>query len=626
MSDKNTAFADFSNVEWGVNLTDDMIQVRDRQVQDCLNCTLTKDGVKRRPGSKAGNISLTTNARGIHVYSQLDGTETKLLVSNGKLYSTPTDINSKTELYDMTGAGKAYFTDYLDNCWLTNGTAMVKVEDTVAYQIGITPPSGVAAAAAAGGTMPDGTYTVYACYARLVGGLNKLFSVGENLGPVVLSGGNNTIAITSFDNSTDPQVGNKVIFLTIPAGSTPFFYETGDNTTESFNITSEDDRNNSTLYGAVAEGNTIPSTFEYIYAFNKSIYGSNGNTLYKSIKDTDNVYNMERFVYSIVLPYQIKGIFSLDKQLYLNTTGGIILLPHGDINSEWDRKTDDYFLEMNTVIEIPNKRILGLTYQTMRIFDGEKFLQFDIGADVRPKLTKIYKSTSGFSPNAVLVRTQRRLEYHLCYCDDTLSTTSNNERLVLNIDAIQFLPNNEIISPWEIWSNSANYMTVDLDQTMYNLQDHTTPKLYKFDTNNTIDDGIYQRDGELGISTSLVYAQITSRAFMVNQWTEVYWNIIHFMAKYVKAGTLTLYVRETEVTGYSHAADVGQSKWGTFVWGVDTWAGSSYQNQHIKGDENVRAVMIYIKFEQTANDKNFHILNLVAQGQKELSTYTEGGE
>jgi hypothetical protein len=625
-----TTIVSFDNIKNGCNFTDDMNQLKPNQVQDCLDAVLSKKGPKRRPGTLGGDISLSTNGRGLHVYTQLDGTETKLLVSNGFLYSTPTDIGSKTQLFNLTGTGKAYFSDYLDKCWITNGTSMVKVENNVAYQIGIDPPSGVAAAAAAGGTLTDGTYTVYACYARSVGGSNVLYSVGENLGTVTLGSGNNTIAISSFANSTDPQVGNKVIFLTEPTalgGATYFYHETGDNTTTSFNITSTANKDTTEVYGTVAEENTIPGTFDYIFAFNKSIYGSIDNVLYKSIKDTANVYNLERFVSSSVIPFQILGIFSVGIHLYLNTRGGIIVLPYGDINAEWDHLTTDYFYDINTVEELPQRGVIGLTYQSIRIFNGEKFLSHDIGEDIKPKLDKVYDGTA-YDPFGLVVRGIDRLEYHFSYCNEDQSTASNNERLVLNVDRIQTLPNNEVLAPWELWSCGANYMAISRDQTIYNLQDHaTTPIMYKFDKNNTIDEGIYLRDGTLGTSESLIDLSVVYGATMKSLYTYIHWGIGRVMAQLAFSMQIKVYIREGTNPSASQDLEYStQAKWGTAVWGTDTWGSESFTHRPIKIPEDIQGYIMYVEIKQTANDPNFHVLSLELEGQKTEDRDTMGGQ
>jgi hypothetical protein len=626
-----TVIADFRDVGGGLNTSDDMLQIRKNQVQQSLDAELYKDGVFRRPGSEAGDAVLATNGRGMHVYDKIDGTELILFMSAGKLYSTPTNLDSKTELFDLTGTGKASFANYLDKCWVCNGTENVKVEGTTAYQIGISPPSGVGAAASAGGTIPDGTYAVYACYARNVGGVPVLFSVGESVGNVVLGGGDNTILITSFANSSDGQVGNKVIFLTEPAGSTVFYHETNNNTTTTFNITSQANRDTTTVYSEVAEENTRTSAFEHIIAFDGSIYGSVANVLYRSIKSTTNVYDLERFVSSLVLPFDINGMFQLGEHLYLNTTGGIIVLPYGDINTQWDKLTDDYFFDINTVAEIPSRGVVGVTHQNVRIFNGEKFLSHDISEDVKNEIENIYTTTTSFSPFGFVVRGERRLEYHLSYNDSSLGATSNNVHLVLNVDKIQLLPNSEVIAPWEMWSNGFNYAATDKSQVAYFLQDHTTPILYKLNKNNTYDNGIYLNDGSLGTSSTAVVLTVTYRAHMENSFTYVRWFLLRMIAKVVTSVNVYLYIRES-ITGANEAKEIapggGSSVWSPsdddeLVWDEGYWGTDELTMASAKTKDNMKGYIMYLKMVQSANDPNFHVLQLEAQGASTHDYSTE---
>lgn len=622
----------FADAGGGLNTSNDMVQIRKNQVQQCLNAKLFKYGIFRRPGAEAGDAVLTTDGKGIHMYRRINGTEIIMLMSGGKLYSSPTNLDSVVEKYDLTGTGKASFVNYLDNCYVCNGSENVKVENTVAYQLGLTPPSGTSAAAAAGGTIPDGIYTVYACYARKLSGVNKLFSVGESLGNVTMGSGNNTIDISSFANSADGQVNNKVIFLIEPDGTTPFYYETNNNTTTSFSITSTATKDENVQYDEVASENTRPGAFEYIFAFDASIYGSISNVLYRSIKNTTNVFDLDRFTSSKVLPFAIKGLFSLEKHLYVNTTGGIFRIPYGDFNTQWHKITSDYFYEINTIAEIPNRGIIGLTYQNIRIFDGTKFYNYDISADIIPEIKKIYNSTSGFSPFGIINRDNDRLSYYLSYNDDSLSSSSNNTTLVLNVDEIQLLPNAKVIAPWEMWSCGFNYATNSITQTMYMLQDHSTPILYKFDFNKTIDNGIYLNDGSLGTSDSNVAFEVTFRGVMMNLHTRIRWYLARIMAKASTKIIATIIIRESLVAA-------GDSQPITNETGGDVWAPSSEGNEFIwdesiwgteeliissaKFSDDTAGIIMYIKINQVANDKNFHVLQLEVQGDPTDDKYTE---
>lgn len=631
-SSRKKIITSFADVGGGLNTSNDMVQIRKNQVQQCMNAKLFKHGIFRRPGTEAGDAVLTTNGRGLHIYRRLNGTEYLLMVSAGKLYRVPTNLDSVVELYDLTGTGKAYFTNYLDNCYVCNGSETVKVENTTCCQVGITPPTGTAAIAAAGGSIPDGDYTVYACYARKVGGVNKLFSVGENLGTVTMGSGNNTIAISSFANSSDGQVNNKVIFLTEPDGTTPFYHETDNNTTTAFNITSTGAKDETVQYDEVASENTRPGAFEYIYAFDASIYGSISNILYRSIKNTANVFDLDRFTSNIVLPFAIKGIFSLAEHLYLNTTGGVFRIPYGDLNTQWNKVTDDYFYDINTVAEIPNRGMIGLTFQNIRIFDGTKFYNYDISRDVLPEIKKIYNSTAGFSPFGIVARDDDRLAYYLSYNDDSLSTASNNVTLVLNVDEIQLLPNADVIAPWEMWGCGFNYAAVSIAQTMYMLQDNSTPILYKFDANNTVDNGIYLNNGSLGTSESKVALSVTFRGVMVNLHTWVRWYLARIMAKATSSIHATITIREslsaagsmqqlTSPTGgdvWAPSTDFPEFAWDESLWGTDELIISSG-----KYPDDTTGIIMFVKIQQEANDKNFHMLQLEIQGDPTDDRYTE---
>jgi len=618
---------DFEDVSGGSNTTEDMLKIRKNQVQDSLNAVLRRNGPQRRPGTLAGDVALANSGRGMHIYRELDGTEHRLLCSDQKIYSTPVNLSTKTELFDTGGDGKAYFANYLDKCWITNGSAMVKIEGTTGYQIGISPPSGVVATAKAGGTIPVGTYNVWVSYGRG----NNLYSVGESIGSVVIDSTNKTVAITNFANSADGQVSNKVVWMQLTTqGLTYFWHETGDNTTTAFDITSNGNKNTARTYESNAQGNTIPTTFEYIYAHDARIFGAESNNLRYSIRSTTNVYDMERFVGTYVFPYQIKGIFHLRGNLYLNTTGGILVLPEADVDARFKELTDNYFFDINTVREYSGN-IFGLTFDGMKIFDGEKFLDYDISADQRKEMEKIYNTTTSYSPCAAIRRTSIRTEYHLCYNDSSLSTKSNNARLVLNLNKLQLLPDKEVIAPWERHSNGANFMAVDLAQNMYMLQDHATvPKIYKYNTNNTYDNGIYKNDGEVGGATDKIYAFVTFRAILVDLAAYMKWSAVRVIIKQAATSTITGFIRE--ISNKSNMVTVGvgsDSLWAEdeddtlgFTWDVDNWAFNTFIHDKLKFATDLEGYILYLKWEQTANDPNLNLLNLQLEGDPYVTNFS----
>ena len=146
--------------------------------------------------------------------------------------------------------------------------------------MGIVAPSGASAVAHAGGSLALGDYKVYVSYCRTVGGVNRLYSVGESLGTVTLAGGNQTIRIT-LANSADTQVNNKVVWMTDADGSVVYFYhETGDNTTTTIDVTSDTNKNSALLYSTVALNNDVPPNIEWIFAHNNRLIGSIDNVVY----------------------------------------------------------------------------------------------------------------------------------------------------------------------------------------------------------------------------------------------------------------------------------------------------------------------------------------------------------
>jgi hypothetical protein len=621
---------EISDLSDGTNTTEDSTKIGKKQAQDSFNAILRKSGIVRRPGMDAmDDYDLATASQGLHIYRQISGTEKLIHVSGGKLYSLDS-TGTPTEIYDLTGSGDAYFADYLDKCFITNGTACIKLENATGYQMGIAAPTGASAAALAGGSLSAGDYTVYASYGRGT----SLFSVAQSLGTVTLAGGNGSIRIT-FPNSSDPQVSNKIIWITEPSGSVTYFYhQTEDNTTTTVDVTSTAQKNTSLLYSECAVNNGYPGdgtipVFEFIHAFDGRIWGSYQNVLYYSLQNTSNVYDMERFFWANKNEYgfDIEGIFSIGDNLYLNTKAGIIKQP-SNVNAQ-DVLVDErwYFYHMNTVKRYRNG-VIGLTNDGVKFFDGEQFFDYDLSYAVRKEIEKIYSSTAGYDPCAVIYRRPSiapRTEYHLFYNDDDYTKITNNKRLVLNLNRLEFLPEREVTAPWEIWGAGANHVAVDSTEVMYCVQSHATaPKIYKETVNHTYDSGIYQLDGTLATSTTESYLKVVSRTFMLSLDARVRWHTLRILANVVKACTVTIYMRD--VYALNEEKSVGTSDemslWDSFVWDTDSWDENTLIPLKTKLPMDLKGYLVYIKIEQTANDKNFQIFNLGLEGIATKTRFT----
>lgn len=629
----NILFSDFSG---GVNLSEDMNVIRKNQVQVCVDAILRKNGIQRPPGRAVlGSFDLTAPVQGMFNYQQFDATEKLHMISGGKLY----DVNKTSgapgsSKFDMTGSANAYAVTYLDKNWICNSAKVIKVENATAYQVGITAPSGVAVQAKAGGSLPDGTYTVFASYGRG----NNLYSQGESLGAVVLSGGNNTIEFTSFPNSADAQVSNKVVWITEPSGTITYFYhETGNNTTTAFDITDDSGKNTTLTYGVLAVNNQVPGAFEYIHAFDGRLMGSIANVVHYSLKNVANVFDLERFFSgnTLTLEFDIQGIFHLGKHLFFNTPQGIIKIHNSDFNSQPDHvERRWYFKYWNTVVDYRGGK-LGLTNDGVKLFDGEKFIDYDMSIDVRPEIEKIYNSTAGFEPCGVIFRRgtiAQRTEYHLTYNDDNLSTTSNNARLVLNLNKLEFLPEKKVIAPWEQWTSGATHMVVDKNENFFNAQSHASlPKLYTENNNNTYNNGIYKNDGTVGGATDEIYLKVETRAVLVDMKGRMEWQLMRTMIKQAKESTFTLIIRDVFDRTSAHTIGTGEggSLWaedaddvGGMVWDVDVWDTNTLGPRKTKLPRNMKGYIVYIRMEQTANDPNYNIQKTEINGVITLSRYT----
>jgi len=624
---------EFRNFSHGEHTVQDSYAIGRRQVQKAFNVRLLDEGFDRRPGS-ANLVDISGRMNGLHVYQQIDGTEHLLTVVGGKIYEVNTSTGVATERYDLGGSGEAWFADYLDTCFVCNGNGgNAKVEGNSAYQIGITAPAGVSAAAAAGGTLPDGAYEVYACYARKVSGVNRLYSTGQYLGTVTLGAGNNTVAITSFANSSDAQVNNKVIFMSDAGGSTYYFYhETGNNTTTSFNITSNANKSAGIVYSVVASPNTVPPDFNYLYAFNGRLWGSVENVVYYSLAttDADEKYDLEKF-YALNLvnyPYDVTGIFSVGPHLYFNTKYGIIRQPYGDPSTRFEFVPSRwYFIFARTVCPW-NNGVIGLTNDGVRFFDGERFYDYDISYDKRDAIAKMVNADTNFKPCGAVVRTNTRTEYHIGYQDSAYSVTNSNRRIVLNLDKLQFLPDKKVIAPWETWDNGATYFAVNNTNALYAGQSHaTTSKIYTIDSNNTIDDGIYLGEGSLGTSDSKVSIELSTYSWMERIDQIVRWNMIRVMAKHNTPFSIEIVIRDFLERNVSF--DIGSSSnggnlfvWGVSNWGEDVWSAENPRISRKAISATSKGAFVYIKITQTSDDSSFRLYSALIQGVATKTRFT----
>lgn len=498
---------DFSNMSGGINTTDPATDIGVNQVQYSLNAYFTNKGFGRcfgLTGLKNTETFATTRGYGIHVYEKSDGTEILLTVSGQKLYSINETTGLSTELYDFGAVGEAVFANYMGMCFVCNGTKLVKYDGTTAYQVGIGSPAGVTAAAAAGGTLPAGVYQIYVGYSRKVSGANVLYGAGQLVASVTLSGGNGSIALSAFLNSADPQVNNKVVWMTDANGGTFYvFHETGNNTTTSFTISSVADRDDTRQYDVLAAFNFVPVTPKSLFVADNKLWYLSGNQAFFSLR-AGTVYDLEKFDTGadgnvLTFPYQLDGGFSLNGNLCFNTTSGIIVVPNADISQRYSIKGAPYYFKYFRTVDIWNNLAIGVTADGVKIFDGDKFVSINITRDIKAAIKTCYSaSNSTLVPCGKVVRNTAvdRTEYCLSFVDNNISGTLNNRTWVLDLDSLDLTSADQYNTQWEQWQNGFQYVTQNKAGTIYCLQSKVAASnVIKFSSDSSADKWIYNESG-----------------------------------------------------------------------------------------------------------------------------------
>lgn len=629
-AEKKIGIVPLADASGGLNINDPATSLNENQVAGSLNLILLKKGFKRWPGCE----NLTTKDacndyfRGLFSHAIIAGTEYLYTVFGGNVYS----INKTTgaigsSIYNLTGTGEAWGGSHWGKFFLTNGTKVIKIEGASAYQLGITAPAAGSAVAAAGAGLPDGVYQIYIGYARKVSSVNVLYSQGYSLGSVTLGTGNNQIAISSFANSTDAQVNNKVVWMTDAGGTTfYYYYETGNNTTTTFIIADATAKNNAIIYDTFAMNNGLPGAFEYLHVFDNRIWGSIGNKLYYSQKATVS-YDLEKFpaINVIEYPYQITGIFSGGQNLFLNTSqNGVMIQPAGNVGARFEHIEQRYsFKHMRTVADWNGKKI-GLTNDGIMVFNVEtgKFEEWDYGYNIRPALKKIWDSTSAnFKPCGYTYRRENRIEYALSFCDTALGTKNNNRTYVLNLSRTFFQDNEHYITPWETVDRGFNYCCVDGSNTAFYGQSYLdSSTIYKELATHTTQKGIYDADGDYLTAATNMTATFLSRTTTVNQFTKSKIEDIALMLQISSPATVVIAIADDPSKIITQETDLtasGLSNWDSMTWDASLWSVESQQRTLIKGKQGIFGYSWYCIYSQIADDINMLVTELDVQITKE---------
>lgn len=598
-----------------------------------LQCTSTRDtmlkgsSIKRRPGMIGLNYSIANRMKGLDTYLQRDGQDTLLTVIGGKLYSISKDAGAATEIYDLGGDGEAWITTYHDKAWVSNGAKNIKVEGSTAYQLAIAPPTGASVAAGGSGTLTAGVYTVFVCYAIKVSGVTRLYSTGQVLGTITLSGTN--AAVITCPDSTDPQVTTKIVFMSDLAGSTYYYKGEAAQGVNTITIANDDNKNSALIYDAIAADNTVPPAFSQILAADNRLWGVSGQYVYYSLQ-AGTVYDLERWgeLNYIEFPYAITSIHALGKHLYINTPAGLIRQPLFDVTARFEHVEKRYYFKFPRTVAEWSGTLIGLTEDGIRIFDGEKMSSYDASLDVKEEIQKAYNGSSGadHKPCGAIYRRQFRTEYHFGYRDLNISSRVNNRRMVLNLDKFSPMPDNSVIAPWEFWTAGANYMAVDSDGAMFNGQSGAELSvIYRENSLRAADLNIYV--GDTFTAESVPSLQVITGTYILSLSGKVRWQDVRILAQLAEEMSIEVHIlayptQQTTQKVYPLTSTVDVSRFGIARFGVDRFAPATPTHKVAKLPRNINGYAVYFVFNQALEDKNFEILQMEATGILTSSRFT----
>jgi len=615
-------FADFTG---GVNLNDPAMSLSDKELADSLNAILLANGFKRWPGAVnlTSKAAITDYLRGMYTSTEIDGTQYLYIFFGEKAYSINKSTGALTELYTLSGDGEVYGSTAHGTFFFANGTDVVKIEAETAYRVGIAAPTGVTATGAtSGGSLADGTYKLYASYARRVGGVDVLYSKGQEIADVTISGGGGSgkITIADFANSSDAQVGNKVIWMTGAGGSTYYLHDsTGNNTTTTWEITSNTPESSTTTYGTYASANDLPKSFTFMFEFDNRLWGVYQNKVYYSLKGA-TAYDLEIWSANnyITYPFPIRSLFGTGPHLCVNTkNNGVIIQPNADVSAKYEHfEEKDSFRFIRTVADWNGNKI-GLTKERLRVFSSEtlKFEPWDYGYNIRPVLDMVWSQTdTNFHPCGIVHRRENRVEYLLSLQNTAINEVCNNRTYALNLSRTYFIDIDRNKTPWEIVGRGFNNVAIDDDNTLFMGQSFDgSSTVYKELNTATTQVGIYGDAGTYIDTAEDMTSYVTSKTFIENMFTKQIIEDIRAMYKTKDVTTMLLSIQDggtNTVEQESDQVSAGQSLWGVMQWGVDNWSVEGFVQYQFKGKMGVFGYTWNIKFSQTANDINMQLLRI----------------
>jgi len=620
---KKEVSLEFGNHSDGVNTVDEHLRIGKNQCRKSENLMLGTKGETRRPGTLGLATRITGRLRGLWRYLMVDTTEHLLTIAGGIVKSVNQTTGAGTDLYTLTGDGEAWFANAYDKCFVANGTAVCKIENATGYRVGIAAPTGASGVKSSGGSLEEGAWDCYVCYAR--GAL--LYSSGQNV-PVTTDASNLSITFT-IPNSSDAQVSDKVIFAKAPSDTTYYYYgHTGDNATTSLVLSAPTNKDVNKIYNTLAATNTLPPALEGLIFHDNRLIGWLNNYVYYS-KKAASVYDLDRWNTAgqiAAYPYDVVSVFGVGTELFINTTEGIIRQPGTVFTEQWSQDEHKYYFKYPRTVAEWGGYVIGLTHDGVRVFDPSsgKFLPYDITKDIKTDIDRLYSAITGnCQPCGHVVRRKNRTEYHLCYCDSRYGT-ENNRRAVLNLDRLAF-GSDYIRAPWEFWTTGANYLTEFRNGTLWSAQSRAFSAIYSETTLNTKDYLVYDKadtylaaaiDSTIELETSL--RMIDARG--ICKWSQMRALIRHVVDVDIdvviadKSNT-----EDTEVMRQDSTVPI----FGVARFGISRFPAERAQLRKgiLKGG-TAKGYTVYCRATQTGNDKNFELVTILLYGILTVSRKT----
>lgn len=611
---------DFSKYSFGLNTKENQFVIKSGQAfNGSINARFNSGGgFGRAPGffGLSETPLFTTYCKCLEYYSRTDGTQKLMGLSGGRLYEIA-GSGTKTERYNIGGLGEGYGCSAYDKYFIANGSGSCFVSNETGYQIGITPPTACTVAAAAGGTLPDGVYTIYVSYAIN----NSLYSQGFLCSTVTLGSGNNSIAFSSFANSSNARVSNKVVWMIGPSdsGTVYFYYQTNDNTSVTFTISSASTKDTSKLYRTLALPSKTPPAMSGLYFHDDRLFGWKDNVLHASMKAV-SVYDLERWPdIQYTFPYYILSLFNIGTDLYINTNQGILVLPDGDMTARYWQKTKRlYYKYVRTVSKLDDTTgnekespVIGWTNDGARIFDGNGF-SIDLSKDIKPDIQQAMNDASSvFQPCGFVCRSKDRSEYRISYRDTRINATHNNRQMVLNLDTLTIQNNTEYLAAWEMWEIGFSHVAISQENTITMAQSLNGNSQVMYETFGSVaNKWVY---GDSGYISTL-----TPKKICVISKCELLDLAGRFDCEQIR--TLTQLAHEAKITIYigdefsiSDSRNITPSGGDIALFDEALFDEATFTTEQPtigvgKLKQNLKGASCYIVFEQTADDPSMNVI------------------